>query len=44
MNEFDHLYHGEHGLIVTDNELIHYYLMKQGYFQMKYKFTKSFTY
>jgi hypothetical protein len=28
--------------IVTNNELVHLYLVKQGYFQMKYKFTKPF--
>lgn len=32
----------EHGLVVTDNELVHKYLMNQGYFQVKYKFTKPF--
>ncbi len=44
-------YHGEinqppneWGPIVMDNELFHHYLMKQNYFQMKYKFTKPFTY
>jgi hypothetical protein len=30
--------------IAMNNELFHSYLVKQGYSQMKYKFTKSFTY
>ncbi len=49
MSEFGHFYHGEigqppieQGLIVMNNELVHSYLMKQGYFQVKYKFTKPF--
>jgi len=36
------LINNEWGLVTTDNELVHYYLVKQGYFQMTYKFTKSF--
>jgi hypothetical protein len=32
----------ERGLIVMDNELFYDYLLKQGYFQVKYKFIKPF--
>jgi hypothetical protein len=42
-------YHGEidqapseQGLVVMDSELVHWYLVKQCYSQMKYKFTKPF--
>jgi hypothetical protein len=42
-------YYGETGqppnaqrTIVMDNESVHYYLVKQGYFKVKYKFTKPF--
>jgi hypothetical protein len=34
----------ERGPIVMDIELFHKYLMKQGYSQVKYKFTKLFTF
>ncbi len=34
----------EQGLVATDNELVYYYVMKQGYFEVKYKFIKLFTY
>jgi len=36
------LVNNEWGLVITNNESVHYYLVKQGYFQMKYKFIKSF--
>jgi hypothetical protein len=45
LSEFGHFYHGETGqppsewgLVAMDNELVHYYLIEQGYFQVKYKF------
>jgi hypothetical protein len=50
LNEFEHFYHGEigqppseQGLIDTNSELVHWYLVKQGYFKVKYNFTKPFT-
>ncbi len=49
MNEFGYFYHdetnqppNEQGPVVKNNELVHLYLVKQGYFQVKYKFTKLF--
>jgi hypothetical protein len=33
----------EQGPIAMNNELFHYYLLKQGCSKVKYKFTKPFT-
>jgi len=45
LNKFGHFYHAEigqppseWGLVAMDSELVHWYLMKQGYSQMKYNF------
>ncbi len=42
LSEFGHFYHGEisqplseQGPVATDKELIHQYLVKQGYYKMK---------
>ncbi len=49
VSEFEHIYDGETsqplgewGPIAMNNELVHQYIVKQGYYQMKYKFTKPF--
>jgi hypothetical protein len=44
-------YHGEigqppneQGLVATNNKFVHKYLMKQGYFKVKYKITNPFNF